>query len=180
MLSFISFLIFVGVAYLLNSKNIIHVNFGTNNYWQNIKSFFTKEKNEDPEENNTDQAIENEFITIFRSRLPSKRLEYASSSEISENGDMKIYLKGTKNESGFIYVNTNDKAEYVWITFVSAIDKDPLKSRLLNELDNLEYFDLRFNNKVFYKFNSINNDVQYKKDTASSSSIDLSNTANSR
>ena len=40
----------------------------------------------------------------------------------------------------------------VWSNIVSAIDTDPLKSKLLNNKDKLEYLDARFGNKVFFKF----------------------------
>ena len=85
-------------------------------------------------------------------RLPSQNLDYATSSNIEENGDMKIYLLNTKDNSGYIYVNTHDDPSYVWITFVSAIADDTLKSYLIKDLKNFEYIDLRFGNKVFYKF----------------------------
>ncbi len=65
---------------------------------------------------------------------------------------MKIFLKNENDNSSYIYINTNDKAEYVWITFVSAIDAEPLKTKLKNKLTKLDYIDLRFSNKVFYKF----------------------------
>lgn len=182
LLSFISFLVLVGVAYLLNSKNIVHINIGTNNYWQNIKSFFISKEDADKDENIETPNDENEFITLFRSRLPSKNLEYASSSEIAANGDMKIFLKGTKNDTGYIYVNTNDRPDYVWITFVSAIDVEPLKTKLAQNLSSLDYFDLRFSNKIFYKFE---NGVSAKNDTKSTKidnidTVDLSTSSSTR
>lgn len=92
------------------------------------------------------------FSKLFALRLPSQNLTYASSSEISSNGDMKIFLKNTHNDSGYLFVNTKNDASYVWITFVSAIAGEPLKSSLTNNLKNLNYIDLRFGNKIFYKF----------------------------
>lgn len=41
-----------------------------------------------------------------------------------------------------------------WSTLVSAIDTEPLKSSLQKEKEKLLYIDLRFGNKVFYKFRS--------------------------
>lgn len=40
----------------------------------------------------------------------------------------------------------------VWSTLVSAIDTEPLASKLEHEHDRLMYLDVRFGNKVFYKF----------------------------
>ena len=45
-----------------------------------------------------------------------------------------------------------DGAEYIWTTFISVIDAEPLKSKLKNDFKDLDYIDLRFSNKIFYKF----------------------------
>ena len=39
-----------------------------------------------------------------------------------------------------------------WATLLSAIDTDPLKTKLADTNQTLEYLDVRFGNKVFYKF----------------------------
>jgi hypothetical protein len=39
-----------------------------------------------------------------------------------------------------------------WTTFISAIDTEPLKSKISKEKDSLQYIDIRFGNKVFYSF----------------------------
>jgi len=114
-------------------------------------------------------AADDDFSRLFKLRLPSQHLEYSSSSEISENGDMKIYIKNTKDGIGYIFVNTKDEANYVWITFVSAIAGEPLKTLITNDLKNLDYIDLRFGNKIFYKFNDGNN-----VNTSTSSIINIS------
>lgn len=41
-----------------------------------------------------------------------------------------------------------------WSTLLSAIDTDPLKTKLTEKRETLEYLDIRFGNKVFYKFNN--------------------------
>ncbi len=41
-----------------------------------------------------------------------------------------------------------------WSTLLSAIDTDPLKTKLTQRRETLEYLDIRFGNKVFYKFNN--------------------------
>lgn len=42
----------------------------------------------------------------------------------------------------------------VWSTLLSAIDTDPLAAKLTQSRETLEYLDIRFGNKVFYKFNN--------------------------
>lgn len=42
-----------------------------------------------------------------------------------------------------------------WATLLSAVDTNPLKSKLEESKETLEYLDIRFGNKVFYKFNSM-------------------------
>lgn len=141
--------------FYLNSKKIISFKEIPNNVSSNIdliKNVFSKKTKK--EEVTISPKSENErFIAIFRNRLPSKNLNFASSSPISENGDMKIFLKDTENDSGYIFINTKNDPSYVWITFVSAVDAEPLKGELENKLKYLDYIDLRFSNKVFYKFN---------------------------
>jgi len=143
---FLFFLVLIAFAlYILNKEKVVNIE----SSWQEVKTFFVKDNNK---ENVVESIDTNDFASLFKTRLPSKGLEFASSSEISSNGDMKIYLKNTEGESGYVYVNTNDKAEYVWITFVSAIDAEPLKTQLADNLYALDYIDVRFSNKVFYKF----------------------------
>ncbi len=137
------------ILYFLNKERVIDLN----NLWQDTKSIFVKNNNSENIVENTDN---NDFVSIFKTRLPSKDLEFSSSSEILSNGDMKLFLNNTKDNSGYIYVNINDKADYVWITFVSVIDVEPLKTKIKNDLENLDYIDLRFSNKVFYKFKNAN------------------------
>lgn len=154
-------LILGGVFYLNNQKIISLENIWkeTNNQIVNIKNLFQKDKKVENEESNSSEVVsvkENDFIKIFRNRLPSKNLNFASSSEILPNGDMKIFLQNTQNDEGYLFVNTNQDAEYVWITFVSAIDAEPLKTEIEKKIKDLDYIDLRFSNKVFYKFHNKN------------------------
>ena len=68
---------------------------------------------------------------------------------VDTNGD--IFLKDTDDKYTLKVVLSADFNK-TWSTLVSAIDTDPLKSKLLNNKNNLEYLDARFGNKVFYKF----------------------------
>lgn len=73
---------------------------------------------------------------------------------IQDGEDIKVFLSKTKaslmgpellfkKDADFARVAENLKA---------AISTEPLKSKLKNEYYNLEYIDLRFGNKVYYKF----------------------------
>jgi hypothetical protein len=106
------------------------------------------EKTADPD------SLLDPFSKLFKLRLPSQHLVYANSGEVAENGDMKIFLKNTNQDSGYLFVNTKEDPNFVWITFVSAIAGEPLKSSLANDLSHLSYIDLRFKNKIFYKFDN--------------------------
>lgn len=69
--------------------------------------------------------------------------------EIDTYGDISLY-----DESGIskVMFAGDQDTKKVWSNLVSAIDTDPLKEKLSNNKDNLEYLDARFGNKVFYKF----------------------------
>lgn len=159
-------LLIAGGLFYLNNKKIIsfqNIWTETSNKVLKIKNYLEKkEKSTEATENSLtdifekDKINKEEYIRIFRTRLPSKNLNFASSSEPSLNGDMKIFLQDTREEMGYLYVNINNDPEYVWITFVSAVDAEPLKTDLKKKLKYLDYLDLRFSNKVFYRFHKEN------------------------
>ncbi|MBP9765874.1 MAG: hypothetical protein KBD12_01400 [Candidatus Pacebacteria bacterium] len=138
-------------------------------YYFNFKSFFIKKKEI---KTNPGEKQENIFIDTFKAKLLNENLEYASST-IMDNGDVKIFLKNTENDSGFIFVNLKDNIGEIWNTFDSVILVDPLKSLITKNLFDLNYIDLRFKNKVFYKFKDLNN---IKNNTISNISNEQSTT----
>lgn len=72
-----------------------------------------------------------------------------SKIEIDTYGDIRLYDdKGVRN---IIFSNMSD-VDIVWSNIVSAIDTEPLKTKLQKSGDMLEYLDARFGNKIFYKF----------------------------
>ncbi len=146
-LLFLFLIIFIGIIFLLNQKKVIDLN----NIWENTKSIFIRENSENID-NINNKTESTDFVNLFKNRLASRGFIFASSSEISSNGDIKIFLMKDDFQSGYIYINTKDGAGYAWITFISAIDAEPLKTKLKNDFKNLEYIDLRFSNKIFYKF----------------------------
>jgi len=122
----------------------------------------------------------NDFVSVFKKRLSSQNVEFASST-LLPNGDIKIFLKNTKDEAGYLYVNTKNNVEEVWSTFASIAIADPVKNLLNTNLTNLNYIDLRFKNKVFYKFNNLTNTSSSSISTSSvltnsTSSISISAT----
>ncbi len=79
---------------------------------------------------------------------------------LDEEGDIALY--DTRGISKVMITRTNDPKK-AWSTLVSAIDTDPLKTKLATERDLLLYLDIRFGNKVFYKFS--NTPFQNSKDS---------------
>jgi hypothetical protein len=71
---------------------------------------------------------------------------------VEETGDVTL-----SNASGTSKVMFLQDAEpkKVWSTIVSAIDTEPLKSKLDTEKDKLLYLDARYGNKVFYRFSDM-------------------------
>ncbi len=137
------------LIYFLIKENYINIDFSK--YFIKTNNFNEEIKKKDEEELDT-------MSSIFKNRLKSIGWEYASSSQISPDGDIKIFIKGSLNEEGYIYVNTKSEENYVWNTFMSVIKSDKFSNKIKN-VAGLEYIDLRFSNKVFYKFKDINTDL---------------------
>lgn len=68
---------------------------------------------------------------------------------VDSYGDIYVFASGSK---GRIILAEKSDFKKAWLALVSAIDTDPLKSSLEKNKEALEYIDLRFGNKVFYKF----------------------------
>lgn len=127
---------------------------------------------------NTTQAVSEDGIVYTEigdiSMLP--RLEYASTTKITtqdlanlssfvskidtvlfevrtividEHGDIRLY---DASRSTYIALEINSDFERVWSNVLSAIDTEPLKSKIADHAKHIEYLDARFGNKVFYKF----------------------------
>jgi cell division septal protein FtsQ len=69
--------------------------------------------------------------------------------EIGNNGDYKFSMEGT--EGKIIFKKEND-FEKILENLNSAVSGDPLKTDLAEKLKSLLYVDLRFDNKVYFKF----------------------------
>ena len=71
---------------------------------------------------------------------------------VESTGD--IFFISEQGTSKVMILQDSDKKK-TWSTLVSAIDTDPLKSKLLYDKKNLEYLDARYGNKVFYRFSDM-------------------------
>ena len=72
---------------------------------------------------------------------------------IDESDD--VHVKNQETGSEVIFTGRDD-VDKVWSNIVSAIDTEPLKSKLATKKNTLQYLDARFGNKVFYKFTNGN------------------------
>ena len=89
-------------------------------------------------------------IASFSQKISSS-LFSIDSIVIDENSDVSYMVQNSYNHS-YLITKLEDNVETIWSTLVSAKDTDPFKSTLETSKDNLQYIDLRFGNKVFYKF----------------------------
>ncbi len=70
-----------------------------------------------------------------------------------EGNEVKMYLESsTSDEPPVVQVKTNADIKKVVENLKTALGTDPLKSKFDKNYKSLEYIDLRFVNKVFYKF----------------------------
>ncbi len=65
-----------------------------------------------------------------------------------------VYLLNSENK-GRIVFRLNSDYDKLWRNFLSVIDTEPLKGDLDTKKSDLSYLDLRFGNKVFYKFTKV-------------------------
>ncbi len=71
---------------------------------------------------------------------------------IEKTGD--ISCVDAQGKSKIIFLKDSDYKK-VWSTLLSAIDTDPLKTKIATNKERLEYLDVRYGNKVFYRFSDM-------------------------
>jgi hypothetical protein len=71
---------------------------------------------------------------------------------VEEEGD--VTLSNASGTSHVFFLRDTDTKK-VWSTLVSAIDTDPLKNKLETNKKGLMYLDVRYGNKVFYRFDDM-------------------------
>jgi hypothetical protein len=71
-----------------------------------------------------------------------------------EDGELEIYLSSNRlsKDAPKIILNSKDDLEKVFQNLNSALLNEPLKSKIVKDYSKLKYLDLRFVNKVYYKF----------------------------
>ena len=79
-----------------------------------------------------------------------------------------IYLLGGEYREHAVILSSYSDTKKVWSNIVSAIDTDPLKTKLKTTPHLLEYLDTRFGNKVFFKFSPLDNKSEIITSTSSS------------
>lgn len=89
--------------------------------------------------NSLSKLVENLSAAVF----PIKYIE------IDEFDDVRLY---DENHRSAIILLLSSDMNKVWSNVVSAVDTDPLKKKLADERESLDYLDTRFGNKVFYRF----------------------------
>lgn len=67
-------------------------------------------------------------------------------------GSYQELILSNKAQKHTLKISRDMNLETVWSTVISAIDTEPLKSLLQTKKKDLEYIDMRFGSKVFYKF----------------------------
>ncbi len=94
-----------------------------------------------------------EKLISFKKTLETMELK-PTAIYLQNNGNIKIFLS-TKNSGGiepYIIFQTNSDFESVAENLQVALSTEPLKSSFKNKYSSMEYIDLRFGNKVYYKF----------------------------
>ncbi len=71
---------------------------------------------------------------------------------IAENGDIKMSLSSNKQNGGEIIWKTDSDFDKVLENLQTVLTTEPLQTEFKNKYSSLLYIDLRFGNKVYYKF----------------------------
>jgi cell division septal protein FtsQ len=99
------------------------------------------------------QTIFNKLIS-FKEVLEKIKIKPVS-MYIMPKDDMKIYLSSSQtdiNNMPYLILKKDSNFEKMSENLQAALDTDPFKTNFINNYNNLEYIDLRFGNKVYYKF----------------------------
>jgi hypothetical protein len=101
-------------------------------------------------------------IILLKEAIEKMNLKLSSFSlENQEDGNLFLSCNGKTQNAPRIIFKLNSDYNKLIENLQSAITTEPLQSDLKNRLNNLNYIDLRFGNKIFYKFRQ-NNDENGK------------------
>jgi hypothetical protein len=101
-------------------------------------------------------------VATFAKQITSNAFK-PSAYSITPDGDALIFLYRDSDSSPAIRYNPLHDPLAVVAQFKAAIATEPLKSKLATSLSTLDYIDVRFPNKIFYKFND---DIGQQQDNA--------------
>ena len=90
-------------------------------------------------------------VATFSKNIASPQFK-PSAFSITSDGDALIFLFRDSDILPAIRYNPLHDPLTIVSAFKVAVSTEPLKTKIANDLANLEYIDLRFPNKVFYKF----------------------------
>ncbi len=92
-------------------------------------------------------------LVDFKNTLTTLGLKPAS-LYVSDDGDIKIFLSSSGKTSlgAYVVFKKDDDFKKLTENLEAAIRTEPILSNLKNKSSSLEYIDLRFGNKVYYKF----------------------------
>ena len=91
-------------------------------------------------------------LILFEDTLDKINLEVYS-IYVKDDGDTEIFLgKSLSNNNPKILFKTEDNIINIIQNLKASVSADPLKNRLEREYLSLLYIDLRYDNKVYYKF----------------------------
>ena len=109
----------------------------------------------------SDDPIGKQFLTPakFNALIQLKKTMYAlklnpSGVEILDNGEYHFILvrsNGQRSNPPKVLIPADFNYEKIVSNLDSALDADPLKAQLSKGFPTLQYIDMRFDNKVFYK-----------------------------
>lgn len=71
---------------------------------------------------------------------------------VKKDGDIEIELSSVSEKIPKIFLKSDFEVEQTSETLQSALRTDPLISNMKNKYKSMEYIDLRFGNKVYFKF----------------------------
>lgn len=89
-----------------------------------------------------------EELATFSSMI-SSTLWHVSMVRIDEYEDVYFY---SDEHTGYLVAPLDASFTKLWSTLLSAVDTEPLKSSMMTKKSSFAYIDLRYGNKVFYKF----------------------------
>ncbi|MFZ1019786.1 MAG: hypothetical protein WAN61_02255 [Minisyncoccia bacterium] len=90
-------------------------------------------------------------LISFKDMLEKMGLKPISLSS-ADNGDIQMSLDGGTASAPEIVFNMNSDLETVAENLETALTTEPLQSEFATKYTSLQYIDLRFGNKVYYKF----------------------------